>query len=249
MSSSEALLNDRVREQLLPHGVLRAGINLSNFLLVTGRSASGEPVGVSPDLAREIAERLGSEVRYVCYDGPGLLADAASTDAWDIGNIAAEPERARTITFSPAYCEIQASYLVRGDSPFQQVAEVDSAGSRVAVKARSAYDLWLTDNLRHAELVRSESVDSAFRDFVDGPLDAMAGLRPKLLEQQADLPGSRILDGAFTAVQQSVGCRPERPDAAAWLAAFIAESTRNGFIESLIKRHGVTGKLSVAGSG
>lgn len=246
MSSSDALLNDRVREQLLPQGRLRAGINLSNFLLVTGRTDAGEPVGVSPDLAREIARRLDSEVQYVCYEGPGLLADAAVSDEWDIGNIAAEPERARTITFAPPYCEIQASYLVRGDSPFQQVSDVDSEGSRIAVKGRSAYDLWLTDNLRHGQLVRSESVDTALRDFVDGPLDALAGLRPKLLEQQRTLAGSRILEGAFTAVQQSVGCRPERPDAAAWLAAFVTESIESGFIASLIERHGVTGKLSVA---
>src|SRR5215468_3768886 len=129
--------------ELAPAGVLRAAINMANFLLVTGRSAAGEPEGVAPDLARAIAERLGVSVAYVPYARPGELADAAGTGVWDIGLIGAEPQRAEKIAFSPAYVEIEATYLVPAGSLLGAVAEVDRPGVRIAVTARSAYDLWL----------------------------------------------------------------------------------------------------------
>ena len=129
-----------VSDQLAPTGVLRVGINMSNFLLVTGKDADGAPDGVSPDMGRALAAELGVEARMVPFIGPGELADAIANDGWDIGNIAAEPERAKTIQFSPAYCEIQATYMVPEDSAIQSISEVDSAGNRIAVKDRSAYD-------------------------------------------------------------------------------------------------------------
>lgn len=86
--------------ELAPNGTLRAGINLSNFLLVTGKAPNGDPVGVSPDMATEIATRLGVSIQYVLYPDPGSLADAAEKGEWDIGNIGAEPQRAKTIAFS-----------------------------------------------------------------------------------------------------------------------------------------------------
>lgn len=100
------------KSELAPTGVLRAGINLSNFLLVTGKSPSGDPTGVAPDMAREIAQRLGVPVKYVTFPTPGELADAAGKNLWDIGLIGAEPQRAETIAFTPAYVEIEATYLV-----------------------------------------------------------------------------------------------------------------------------------------
>ncbi len=146
--------------ELAPHGVLRAGINLSNFLLVTGRAPSGDPHGVAPDMAHAVAERLGVPVRYVPFRTPGELADAAGTDTWDIGLIGAEPARAEKIAFTPAYVEIEATYLVPANSRLRTIADVDQPGIRIAVTARSAYDLWLERNIRHAELVRSNSLDS-----------------------------------------------------------------------------------------
>ena len=105
-------MNDLIRAQLAPTGVLRAGINMSNFLLVSSRDAQGGPQGVSPDMARAIADRLGVAVHYVPYPRPGELADAVGTGAWDIGLIGAEPQRAERIAFTAAYAEIQATYLV-----------------------------------------------------------------------------------------------------------------------------------------
>ena len=119
---------DQARTELAPTGVLRAGINLSNFLLVTGKTPEGDPQGVSPDMARAVADRLGVGVEFMTFDTPGELADAAVDDVWDIGNIGAEPSRAKTIAFSAAYAEIQATYLVPAGSPLQSVDEVDREG-------------------------------------------------------------------------------------------------------------------------
>jgi polar amino acid transport system substrate-binding protein len=231
--------------ELAPTGALRAAINMGNFLLVTGRSPSGDPEGVAPDMAREIASRLGVPVRYVPYARPGELADAAGTGVWDIGLIGAEPQRAEKIAFTPAYVEIEATYLVPAGSPLTTIAEVDRAGVRIAVTARSAYDLWLERNIKNAQLVRSEGGDATFKQFVDDKLDALAGLRPRLLEDVAKLPGSRILDGQFTAVQQAVGTARRNAAGAEFLRNFVEEAKQSGLVARLIERHGVVGRLSV----
>jgi polar amino acid transport system substrate-binding protein len=231
--------------ELAPHGVLRAGVNLSNFLLVTGRSPSGDPQGVSPDMARAIADRLGVPVVYVPFPKPGDLADAVGTDTWDIGLIGAEPARAEKIAFSPAYVEIEATYMVPPGSPLQTIADVDKPGIRIAVTARSAYDLWLDRNIKHATLIRSTSLDSAYDQFVQDKLEALAGLRPRLLTDVTKLPGARILDGQFTAVQQAVGTARANTEGAAFLRAFVEEAKASGLVASLIERHHVVG-LSVA---
>jgi polar amino acid transport system substrate-binding protein len=235
-----------VLPQLAPTGVLRAGINMGNFLLVTGRSADGGPEGVSPSMARAIADRLGVPVRYVPYARPGELADAVGTGAWDIGLIGAEPQRAEKIAFTAAYAEIEATYLVPAGSPIATIAEVDRPGVRIAVTARSAYDLWLERNIRHATLVRSDSLDGALKRFAEEGLEALAGLRPRLLTDVETLPaGARILDGQFTAVQQAVGTARANEAGAAFLREFVEEAKASGLVADVIRRHGVRG-LSVA---
>lgn len=237
---------DKVRAELAPTGVLRAGINLSNFLLVTGRTPEGDPEGVSPDIARAVADRLGVPVKYVNFKTPGELADAATDDVWDIGNIGAEPERAKTITFTAAYAEIEATYLVPAGSPIRSVEEVDREGVKIAVYGRSAYGLWLADNIRHAELIKTDGMDSSFDVFVEQKLDALAGLRPRLIRDVERLPGARLLDGKFSAVQQAIGTKPDRKAGAEFLSEFVEEAKRSGLVESLIKKHGVEGRLTVA---
>jgi polar amino acid transport system substrate-binding protein len=230
---------------LAPTGVLRAGINLSNFLLVTGKSAAGDPVGVAPDMAREIAARLGVPVKYVPYKTPGELADMAGKSAWDIGLIGAEPQRAAAIAFTAAYVEIEATYLVPAGSPLRSIADVDRAGVRIAVTGRSAYGLWLDRNIKHAKLVRSDTLDSAYEQFVQDKLDALAGLRPRLISDVGKLPGARILDGQFTAVQQAVGTARNNAAGAAFLRDFVEEAKASGLVARLIQRHHVVG-LTVA---
>jgi polar amino acid transport system substrate-binding protein len=231
--------------ELTPTGVLRAGINLSNFLLVSGKNAAGEPEGVAPDMARAIAERLGVPVAYVTFPRPGELADAAGQGVWDIGLIAAEPARAQTIAFSPAYAEIEATYLVPAGSPLRTIEEVDRPGVRIAIAARSAYDLWLSRHLRHAELVRAASLDASYDLFVADRLDALAGLRPRLMQDVEKVPGARILDGSFTAVQQAIGTAKANQAGATFLRDFVEEAKTSGLVARLIERHRIRG-LSVA---
>lgn len=236
---------EALRERLAPGGVLRAGINLSNFLLVSSRTPDGGPAGVSPDMARAIADTLGVALRYVPYESPGLLADAAARDEWDIGLIGAEPQRAEVISFTPAYAAIEATYLVPAGSRFQSPAEVDAAGVRIAVTGRTAYGLWLDRNIAHAELVRSTTMDEALADFSDKKLDALAGLRPRLNSDVARTPGTRILDGRFMAVQQAIGVPKATSEAVAYLTTFVEAARSSGFVADLIRKHGVEG-LSVA---
>jgi polar amino acid transport system substrate-binding protein len=237
---------DQARAELAPTGVLRAGINMSNFLLVTGKTPDGGPDGVSPDMARAVAERLGVPFELVPFKTPGELADAAVEDLWDIGNIGAEPERAKTIAFSPAYVEIEATYLVPAGSEIQSVEEVDRDGVRIAVSQRSAYELWLSDNIEHAQLVMAQGIDASFDAFVEQKLEALAGLRPRLIRDVERLPGARILDGRFTAVQQAIGTKPDREIGAAFLRDFVEEVKASGFVADLIEKHGVSGRLTVA---
>ncbi len=232
--------------QLAPTGVLRAGINMANSLLVTGATPAGDPEGVAADMAREIADRLGVAIKYVPFKSPGELADAAGGDIWDIGLIGAEPSRAEKIDFTAAYVEIEATYLVPEGSPFKSVGDVDGEGVRIAVSGRSAYDLYLTRSLKHAELVRAAGVSAAFDLFVAEKMDALAGLRPALTKDAARLAGSRVIDGQYTAVQQAVGCARGLDAGAAFLQAFVEEVKAGGLVTELIERHGVVGRLSVA---
>lgn len=236
---------EAARQALSRHGVLRAGINLSNFLLVSSRTADGGPAGVSPDMAAILAECLGLPLRYVTYPSPGPLADAAERDEWDVALVGAEPQRAAVIDFTPAYTEIEATYLVPAGSDLQSVAEVDRPGRRIAVAARTAYGLWLERNIREAELVTGEGFDGAYQHFVDRKLDALAGLRPKLIEDEKTLPGSRMLPGRFMAVQQALGTPKASGIALDYLRSFIIAAIESGVVGRLIAKHGVTG-LSVA---
>lgn len=235
--------------ELTSNGVLRAGINMANGLLVTGTTAAGDPEGVAADMARAVADRLGVAVQYIPFKSPGELADAAGGDVWDIGLIAAEPSRAESIAFTAAYVEIEATYLVPEGSPFTSVDDVDGAGVRIAVSGRSAYDLYLTRSLKHAELVRAVGASAAFDLFVTEKLDALAGLRPGLTKDCAGLAGSRVLDGQYTAVQQAVGCALGKAAGAAFLRAFVEDAKSGGLVAELIERHDVVGRLSVAPPG
>ena len=235
-------MSDKARSELAPTGVLRAGINLSNFLLVTGRSASGDPEGVSPDMARAIAAELGVPVKYVPFKSPGELGDQAGKNVWDIGLIGAEPQRAEKIAFSAAYVEIEATYMVPADSPIKSIADVDKKGVRIAVSARSAYDLWLVNNIKNATLVQVSGLDAAYEKFMSDKLEVLAGLRPGLLKDVTKAPGLKILDGKFTAVQQAVGTAKANLAGAAFLAEFVEKAKKSGLVAELIKRHNVKGR-------
>ena len=149
--------------ELTESDTLRVGINLGNILLVTGKSANGDPEGVAPDMAGALAKRLGVAVKYVTFATPGEVADAIERDEWDIGLIAVEPKRAEKIAFCNAYVEIEATYLVPENSPLQSIEDVDQPGVRIAVSDRAAYDLYLSRTLKHGELHRAPGLPGAFK--------------------------------------------------------------------------------------
>ena len=232
-----------VRAELAPTGTLRAGLNRSNFLLVVKDSPAENPRGVAVDLAREVARQLDVAVAFLNFESPGKMADAVKT--WDVAFLGAEPARAGEIDFTPAYVEIEATYLVPAGSTLKSIDDVDRAGVRISVSNRSAYDLYLSRALKHAELVRADGLDASFDRFVADKLDALAGLRPRLILDVGRVPGARILDGRFTAIQQAIGTPKGRPAGAQYLREFVAEVKASGFVAELIERHGARG-LSVA---
>src|ERR687883_90203 len=193
------------RTELAPTGTLRVALNMSNFLLTATDPATGAPCGIAADLGSDLGQRLGVPVTLLPYPNPGVLADAAPTGAWDVGFLGAEPQRAHAIDFTAAYVEIEATYLVPPGSPLTAISEVDRPGIRIAAPDRSAYELYLSRSLQHAQLVREQGAENAFKRFVEDRLDALAGLRPRLVTDQEALPGSRLLEGRFTAVQQAAG--------------------------------------------
>lgn len=232
--------------ELAPTGTLRAGINLSNFLLVTGKASNGDPQGVAPDMAAAIAARLGVPLKLVPFKSPGELADQSGNNVWDIGLIADEPARAKVMAFSGPYVEIEATYMVHGDSPLRTIADVDKKGVKIVVPARTAYELWLSDNIKNAELVKTQGNEPAAEAFKTRSADALAGLKPGLVKDVAKYPGARLIDGRFTAVQQAIGTGIANKKGVAFLKQFVEEAKRSGLVADLIKKHNVGYGLSVA---
>ena len=225
---------------LTPGGKLRVGVNLSNFLLVA-KQPDGSLKGIVPDLAAELGRRLKAPVEFVHYAGPGQLADAAGSGAWDVGFLGAEPQRAAVIAFSDAYLEIPATYLVPSGSPIKTIDQVDRPGVRIATMAKSAYELWLSRNIKQATLVRADTIPGTFDMFQAQKLEVLSGLLPRLVTDVERLPGARILEGRFTAVQQAIGTPKARSAGAAYLQAFAADMRTSGFVADAIKRHNVKG--------
>ena len=238
-------MSDIILKQLAPKGYLRAAINLSNFLLVTGKDNHGDPEGVSPDLAKALANELNVEVKLIPFQRPGELADAVSDDIWDIGNIANEAERAKSITFSSPYTLIESTFLVRDSSNINSLNDVDREGIRIAVAERSAYDLWLTENIKNAELIRAKSIDLSFSIFQKNEYEVLAGLKPKLIDDLKNTENCKILPGAFTFIKQCIGSKPGNLEAEKYINYFIEKNIENGFIEKLLIKYNVLGKLSV----
>jgi polar amino acid transport system substrate-binding protein len=229
------------RDEIAPGGKLRVGINHSNFLLVNPGSPHGAPKGIAPDLALELGRRLGVPVEFVSFDAAGRTADAIRDAVVDVGFIANEAERASVIEFSTPYLELPATYLVPAGSPIRSLADVDRPGVRIAISGRSAYDLYLSRTIRNAELVRAEGIPSSVKLFHDRKLDALAGLKPGLVAEARKLPGSRVLEGHFTAVQQSIGVPKKRAAAAGYLREFVEDAKRSGLVAELVEKHGVKG--------
>ncbi len=226
---------------LAPTGRLRAGINFGNSLLTKRPAPGGSARGVAVDLAGELARRLGVPLALVTYDTPGQAADAVGKGEWDVVFIAAGPERAATIDFSPPYVQLEATYLVAPGSSIQSVEEVDRPGVRVGVGAKTAYELYLTRTLKRAELVRVTGNAEAIELMRNKQVDAVGALTEMLHPYTAVLPGARVLPGHFALADQAVGTPKGRTAGAQFLRQFVEEAKSSGLVADVIRRNGVRG--------
>lgn len=226
---------DAVKE-LAPTGKLRAAINYGNGVLAQ-KGPDGEPRGVSADLSRELAKRLGVPLEFVTFTAAGKAFEAARANAVDVLFVAIEPVRAAEVEFTPPYVLIDGAYLVPKDSPLREPADVDQPGKRIAIGENSAYDLYLTRTLKHATLMRTAGGCCKNIDlFRAEKLDAAAGVRQPLAAYAKDHPDVRVMEKAFQQIRQAMGTPKGRVAAAAYLRAFIEEMKANGFVADALKR-------------
>jgi polar amino acid transport system substrate-binding protein len=231
--------------ELVPTGTLRAGMNLGNTLFTIRDPVSGELRGVAPDLMRELASRLGVPVEFMVYATPGEVADAAGQGAWDVAVLAIEAARARTIMFSPAMTEIEAAYVVHKASLLRSVGQVDTAGVRISAAEKAGYELFLTRTLRNATVVRAKGFQGSVDLFNAGQSEALAGLKPALLDAMDTMPDARMLEGVFMTVNHGIGVPQDRPLAAACVRDFVMEMIASGFVARSIARNCITGLAAV----
>jgi polar amino acid transport system substrate-binding protein len=233
------------RSALAPTGTLRAGMNLGNTLFTTKDPVTGELSGVAADLMRELASRLDLPLEFVVHATPGEVADAADRGTWDVAVLAIEAARARTIAFSPAMTEIEASYVVNQASRLQSVGQVDSAGVRISAAEKSGYELFLTRTLRNATVVRAKGFQASIDLFNERRSDALVGLKPALLDAMDRIPDGRMLEGPFMTVNHGLGVPIDRPAAAEYVKAFVMDMNASGFVARAIARHGIKGLTAV----
>ncbi len=225
-----------------PAGKLRASINLGNPILANKHPETGEPFGVSVDLARAFAAKLGVELELVVFDAAGKSVQAVSEERADFGFFAVDPLRGETIAFTAPYVLIEGFYLVRDDSPVRTNADVDQPHNRVAVGKGSAYDLFLTRELKAAQIVRAPTSPAVVETFVEQKLEVAAGVKQQLEADAARTTGLRLLDERFMVIQQAMGTPKSRgPAAAAALHAFVEEMKASGFVADALARHGIAG--------
>ena len=231
--------------QLAPTGKLRAGINFQNPLL-TKLGPNGKQSGVAVDLVHELARRMGVPIEVIVYHSAGELAESVKGGKWDVSVLAVEAERAKDIAFAGPTTEIVATYLVPPGSKLQKIEDVDSPGVRIALGAKSGYDLYLTRTLKHAQRVPVAGSAAAFKKFTDDKLEAYAGLKTEIMKFAAQMPGCRILDGRFMTVCHTAGVpRGRGTDGEAYLNAFVEAVKGEGLVQQWINKSGVDG-LSAA---
>lgn len=231
---------DSLRAEMAPRGVLRAGVNYGNPVIVQRDPAGGAPRGVGPDIARELARRLGVGIEYVTFESAGNMANAVKQGAWDVAFLAVDPQRADEIAFSAPYVQIEGTYLVRAESPLRRFEDFDRKGLRISVGNKSAYDLHLTRTLKNAELVRVTTSREAIDEFLAKKLDAVAGVKNPLVAAAARDPGLRVIEGNFMVIGQASGVPRGREAAASYLREFIEELKASGFIAASLARSGIT---------
>lgn len=238
-----------VLKDLAPTGKMRAAINFGNRVLAQKDAKTGEPKGITPDLARELARRLGVPLEFVTFESAGAVFAAGKKGEWDIAFIAIEPVRAAEIEFTAPYVIIEGTYMVTAASPLKTVADADRPGMRIAVNVGSAYDLYLTRNLKNATLVHGDGAKGpdAFDIFVKDKLDAVAGVRQALAAYADAHAGMRIMQDRFMDIRQAMGTPKGRLAGVGYLKSFVEDVKASGFVAAALKRSGQSAEVAPPG--
>ncbi len=227
-----------VVQEFAPGGRLRVAINFGNAVLAQADPATGAPRGVSVDLAGELARRLGVALHFVTFDAAGKVFAALQQGQWDVAFLAIDPHRAAEIDFTAPYVIIEGGYVVHDASPLHDIGEVDGSGVRIAVARGSAYELYLSRTIAHAEIVRVPSGDEAKQHFLSGDVDVLAGVKGPLIRFAAANPGLRVLPGRFMQIEQAMGVPKGRSRALALLRDFVEDVKASGFVRQALDRSG-----------
>ena len=238
-------MTESISNIIAPKNVLRIGINMSNFLLVSKDSTFSKPEGLSPEIGKLLAKELGINYEFVTFKNPGLLADAIDYDKWDVGNFAYEKKRAEIIDFSNPYVNIDANFLLRKNSEINQNNDVDNKNNKIAVVNRSAYDLWLSDNYKKAKIIRAKTIIETHNLFYNQDVNILAGLKPKLLEELNNNNEFKLIDEPFTFIKQSIGIKKGKTKAIDFINNFVSKKIKDGTIKSLLEKYGLVDKLSI----
>lgn len=226
---------------LAPTGTLRAAINFGNPILATKLAGTGEPSGVSVDLSRELARRLGVPVQLLSYSAAGQVVQGIKSKAWDVAYVAIDPARAVDMDYTEPYVVIEGAYLVPQGSPIKSNANVDRKGVRVVVGAGSAYDLYLSREFKHAQILRAPTSPAVTDMMLALSIEVAAGVRQQLEADAKRIPGLRLLDGRFMVINQAMATPKGRAAGARYLAEFIEEMKASGFVAHALRRHGIAG--------
>src|SRR5262245_23321264 len=223
---------------LAPNGSLRAAINVGNAVLAARPATpGGEPTGISVDLAKELARRLGVPLHLIIFDAAGKVVEAGKTGDWDIAFVALDPARAAEIGQSPPYVQIEGAYLVRNESTHKSNDDVDRKGHRVVVGRNSAYDLYLSRALKQAEIVRTPTSATVVDTMLKDNYEVSAGVKQTLENDARRLPGVRLLPGRFMVINQAMASQKDKEAGARYVREFIEEMKASGFVAKAIERH------------
>jgi polar amino acid transport system substrate-binding protein len=237
-------LDPSLLNSFAPTGSLRVGINLGNPLLASLDGDTGKPIGVTVDIANHIASELRLPIAFTCYQMAGATVDAVKAGDVDLVFLAIDPVRGADISYTPAYIQIEGAYIVKDSSPLTKNEEVDAVGNEIVVGKGSAYDLYLTREIKQASLLRSANSQAVVDDFMSGAGNVAAGVKQQLESDAQRYEGLRMLPGRFMVINQAIGIPKARVDfekITAYLSSVIQELKTSGFIAEAMLRHRVQG--------
>ncbi|MCX7176932.1 MAG: ABC transporter substrate-binding protein [Proteobacteria bacterium] len=246
MTSKASLASPDAQQHLAPAGKLRAAINFGNPILATRDAITGEAMGVSVDLARELGRRLGVSVELVIYNAAGKVVEGIKNREWDVAFVAIDPARALEMAYTAPYLMIEGAYLVSQASPLKNNADVDREGVRIATAKGSAYDLYLSREIRHAQIVRAATSPAVTDTMIAQGLEVAAGVKQQLQADAKRIPGLRLLDGRFMVINQAMAMPRGSEASIRYLTEFVEEMKASGFIAEALTRHGIEGAAIAA---